>query len=150
MTVGGFLSDLASWDVKMLCTDIDTEVLATAKRGRYDAKRIDGISDGHRRKWLTKVGDQFEVSSQLKRMMIFKPLNLMNAWPMQGKFDLIFCRNVVIYFDKPTQRVLMDRYADILEDHGRLIIGHSESMFNVSDRFTLIGQTTYKKVSRGG
>ena len=71
----------------------------------------------------------------------------MHEWPFKGKFDFIFCRNVVIYFNKETQRELFDRYADVLEDNAHLFIGHSESLHKVTERFNLLGQTIYKKIS---
>ena len=69
----------------------------------------------------------------------------MHEWPMKGPFDVIFCRNVVIYFDKPTQRILFDRYADYVADEGHLFVGHSESLFKVCERFELIGNTIYQR-----
>jgi chemotaxis protein methyltransferase CheR len=78
-------------------------------------------------------------------MITFKQLNLMHDWPMQGPFDIIFCRNVVIYFNKDTQRELFGRYADILADDGYLFVGHSESLHKVTERFQLIGKTIYRK-----
>ena len=85
------------------------------------------------------------VGDEVRSLITFRQLNLMHDWPMRGLFDVIFCRNVVIYFDKPTQRRLFDRYADLLADGGHLFIGHSETLFKVSDRFTLIGRTIYHK-----
>jgi len=78
-------------------------------------------------------------------LITFKPLNLLEEWPMKGPFDVIFCRNVVIYFDKPTQRRLFNRYADILKPGGWLIVGHSESLQNLTDRFELVGRTIYRR-----
>ena len=72
----------------------------------------------------------------------------MQDWPMRGPFDAIFCRNVVIYFDKATQKKLFDRFADLLVDCGHLYLGHSESMHGISDRFEFIGQTMYRKLGR--
>jgi chemotaxis protein methyltransferase CheR len=69
----------------------------------------------------------------------------MEAWPMRGQFDFIFCRNVVIYFDKPTQQRLFDRFADQLVDDGYVFLGHSETMHNLTTRFRLLGQTVYQK-----
>ena len=86
-----------------------------------------------------------KVDSELQALTVFNALNLMHDWPMKGRFDVIFCRNVIIYFDKATQRKLIDRFADLLEDNGHLILGHSETLFNVSDRFSLIGNTIYQK-----
>jgi chemotaxis protein methyltransferase CheR len=79
-------------------------------------------------------------------MITFKQLNLMNDWPMRGPFDFVFCRNVVIYFDKPTQRVLFERFANLLVPRGHLFIGHSESLFQVSNRYELLGKTIYRKI----
>lgn len=145
MTVLGLESRLAGWDVKILCTDVDTEVLATASAGMYPAKRVETVPADMKRKWLEQVGDNYQVTDRLRSIMTFKPLNLMREWPMRGPFDIVFCRNVVIYFDKPTQRVLMARYADLIADHGYLILGHSESLHNVSKAFSLVGRTVYKK-----
>jgi chemotaxis protein methyltransferase CheR len=85
------------------------------------------------------------MNDALRSLITFKPLNLLNDWPMQGPFDAVFCRNVVIYFDKPTQRRLFDRYADILKPNGWLTVGHSESLQNLSDRFELVGRTVYRR-----
>ena len=87
------------------------------------------------------------VKKPVREMITFKRLNLLHPWPMKGAFDIIFCRNVVIYFDKPTQAVLFARYADILNSGGYLFIGHSESLYKVSDRFSSLGHTVYKKQS---
>ena len=70
----------------------------------------------------------------------------MNEWPMSGPFDLIFCRNVIIYFNKPTQQVLFNRYADLLDEGGHLFLGHSETMFKKTERYALIGKTVYQKI----
>jgi chemotaxis protein methyltransferase CheR len=78
---------------------------------------------------------------------VFKPLNVHDRWPMKGTFDAIFCRNVVIYFDKPTQARLFDRFADVLREDGFLYLGHSESLYRVSDRFRPVGQSIYRKIA---
>jgi chemotaxis protein methyltransferase CheR len=85
------------------------------------------------------------VNDEVRSLITFRQLNLMHEWPMKGPFDVIFCRNVVIYFEKSTQRLLFNRYADLLADGGHLFIGHSETLFKVCDRFTLIGRTIYRK-----
>lgn len=139
------MAELASWNAKVLCTDLDTNVVATAAAGIYPQSRIDKMPAARLKKWFHQQGDQFQAKQTLKDLLTFKQLNLMHDWPMRGKFDVIFCRNVIIYFDKPTQRVLIDRYANILEEGGHLILGHSESLFKVSDRFDLIGKTIYRK-----
>ena len=86
------------------------------------------------------------MNTALRSLITFKPLNLLHEWPMQGPFDVIFCRNVVIYFDKPTQRRLFNRYADMLKPDGWLIVGHSESLQNLTDRFDLVGRTIYRRL----
>ena len=93
------------------------------------------------------MGGSVRVSPALQDLISFKQLNLMNEWPMKGPFDFMFCRNVVIYFDKPTQSVLFDRYADMLIENGHLFLGHSETMFKVCNRFELIGNTIYRKTT---
>ncbi len=137
------------WDARLLCTDLDSDVLNTARAGVYVRDRVEKIPPSRLRRWFQEnpaQGDgRVKASTKLQSLITFKQLNLMDDWPMRGRFDVIFCRNVVIYFDKPTQRVLMDRYANLLEDDGYLILGHSESLTNVSDRFELLGHTIYRK-----
>jgi len=86
------------------------------------------------------------VKSELQQIIDFGQINLMNEWPIKDAVDVIFCRNVVIYFDKPTQSKLFDRYANLLSENGHLLVGHSESLYKVSDRFKLLGQTIYQKI----
>lgn len=149
ITLRESLKDLKNWDAKVLCTDLDSDVINTCKAGVYSMQRVEKLSRERLRRWFMKSrgldGEVVKVNEQLRELLTFKQLNLMHDWPMKGPFHLIFCRNVIIYFDKPTQRVLIDRYADILVDGGYLILGHSESLFNVSDRFKLIGNTIYRK-----
>jgi len=87
------------------------------------------------------------VNPELRKLITFKQLNLMNEWPMKGQFDVLFCRNVVIYFNKDTQRVLFERYANIMKDDAYMFLGHSESLYKVTDRFNLIGKTIHKKAA---
>ena len=138
-----------SWDVKILATDLDTKVLEKGSSGIYDQSRVEGLSKSRLQNWIRKGSRQNEgmvlVSPELRKMITFKQLNLMNEWPMSGPFDLIFCRNVVIYFNKPTQEVLFNRYADYLDYEGHLFLGHSETMFKKTERFELIGKTIYRK-----
>lgn len=138
------------WDVKILATDLDSNVLATAQAGLYESRRVEGIPKTRLRRWFLKGkgenASNIRVSDTIREMISFKQLNLMSPWPMTGPFDVIFCRNVVIYFDKPTQKTLFNRYADILVEDGHLLIGHSESLFKVTDRFKLLGNTIYRRV----
>ena len=138
------------WDVKILATDLDFNVVNHGKEGVYEERRVEGMSKKRLNRWFRKGSGENEgkvrVVDELKELVTFKQLNLMHDWPMRGPFDLIFCRNVMIYFAKDTQKRLTDRYAKILVDDGHLVIGHSESLFKVSDHFKLIGKTIYQKV----
>jgi chemotaxis protein methyltransferase CheR len=139
----------ADWDVKILATDLDTNVLASAAEGIYAREQLTGVSEDRLKRWFLKgkngMSGKVRVRQELRDMIRFRQLNLLKDWPVRGPFDLIFCRNVIIYFDKPTQRVLMERYADLLAADGHLLIGHSESLYRVSERFTSLGHTMYRK-----
>jgi chemotaxis protein methyltransferase CheR len=143
------LPDFDDWDVKILATDLDANVIAHGKAGIYRQDRIEGLDERRIKRWFKRGSgdnaDMVKVSPELQQMITFKRLNLLHQWPMSGPFDLMFCRNVVIYFDKDTQRVLFDRYADILAPDAHLFIGHSETLFKVSSRFDSLGQTIYQK-----
>jgi chemotaxis protein methyltransferase CheR len=143
------LPDFDDWNVKILATDLDANVIAHGKAGIYRQDRIEGLDERRIKRWFKRGSgdnsDMVKVSPELQQMITFKRLNLLHEWPMSGPFDLMFCRNVVIYFDKDTQRVLFDRYADILAPEAHLFIGHSETLFKVSSRFDSLGQTIYRK-----
>jgi chemotaxis protein methyltransferase CheR len=143
------LAHLSNWDIKMLATDIDSKVVATAAEGVYAEERFKGVSPERVRNWFPQVPGRpgfRAASAELKALITFKQLNLLEAWPMKGPFDVIFCRNVVIYFDKPTQRKLFDRMADMQKPGGWLFIGHSENLHNVTDRYKLVGRTVYRRL----
>jgi len=149
MTFRDHFPSVRNWDVKILATDLDTNVLAHAKKGVYDAERVSSLDSKIVKKWFKHGSGENEekvkVHPGLQELITFKHLNLMESWPIKGKFDLIFCRNVIIYFDKPTQRVLIERYSNQMASNGHLLLGHSESLFKVSDKFDLLGHTIYKK-----
>ncbi len=141
----------AGWDAKVIATDLDTNVVNTGRQGVYPLDRLKGVSEERKKRWFFKgTGSQegfAKVKPELQNIIEFGQLNLMDTWPFNGGIDAIFCRNVVIYFDKPTQSKLFNRYADLLPDGGHLFIGHSESLYKVCDRFELLGQTIYKKLN---
>ena len=150
ITLRESIPNIRNWDAKILATDLDSNVVAKGKAGVYTLERVNGIEKKRLNKWFKKgrddLDDKVKVSNDLQELITFKQLNLMHEWPMKGQFDIIFCRNVVIYFNKETQRELFNRYADHLADDGYLIVGHSESLHKVSDRFHLMGKTIYRKV----
>lgn len=141
-------SELRSWDVKILATDLDSSVVSKAKSRLYRSERIENMPESYGRyiEYGTNT-DEVKIKQKVADLITFKQLNLLHDWPMKGTFDAIFCRNVVIYFDVITQRSLFDRYADKLVDQSHLFIGHSESLKGISDRFSLVGQTIYKKIA---
>ncbi len=151
ITVLEKLGHLRDWDIRILATDIDSDVVATGRAGIYAYERIEGLDKKLQSRWFKQgKGEQtglVRVDPALQALISFRQLNLMQEWPIRGPFDVIFCRNVVIYFDKETQRVLFDRYANLLGPEGNLFIGHSENLFKVSDRFELIGRTIYKRIN---
>jgi chemotaxis protein methyltransferase CheR len=149
MTLAESLPHIGSWDVRILATDIDTNALGTGERGVYALERIAGLDPERRRRWFRRgagpQAGQAKVSEDIARLIAFRRLNLMEPWPMRGPFDAIFCRNVVIYFDKPTQARLFARFADILDRDGYLFVGHSETLLGVSEAFDLVGRTIYRR-----
>ncbi|MDF1588170.1 MAG: protein-glutamate O-methyltransferase CheR [Gammaproteobacteria bacterium] len=151
MTLKESIADMSQWDVKILATDLDANAIAYAKTGIYRADRVAELPQQQIERWFKRGRGDHEnnvkVSKALQDLITFKRLNLLQDWPMKGIFDVIFCRNVVIYFDKETQRTLFERYADILKPDGYLFIGHSESLFNVTTRFDNLGKTIYRKNS---
>jgi len=136
-------------DFKILATDLDTNVIATAKDGIYSLDKLEPVEDSYQ-KWFRKTEqcspNQKQVNQRLKKYIHFKQLNLMSEWPMKGPFQLIICRNVLIYFDKPTQEKLIQRYYDLLEPKGCLILGHSESLGENRKLFKNCGKTIFRKL----
>jgi chemotaxis protein methyltransferase CheR len=143
------LAHLPGWDIKLLATDIDSKVVSAAAEGVYGADRLSSMTAERATRWLLPIAgrpDHCVASDALKELITFKQLNLFEPWPMKGPFDVIFCRNVVIYFDRDTQRALFDRMADLQEPGSWLFIGHSENLFNVTQRYKLVGRTVYRRV----
>jgi chemotaxis protein methyltransferase CheR len=137
------------WEVKILATDLDTNVLASAAYGVYPSESALAIGDDRLKSWFQqgtgRQSNKIRVKAQLRQPILFKQLNLMQEWPMRGYFDVIFCRNVLIYFDRDTKARLVNRYAGLLNDGGYLFIGHSESLHQIEVPFNLLGNTIYKK-----
>jgi len=142
---------LAGWDVKILATDLDSAVLATGAAGIYAAERFQGMDPRRVARFFEKgSGDKaghFRAREELRSLITFRQLNLMNEWPMRGPMDLIFCRNVIIYFDKPTQRTLFERMSGLQRPGHLLFLGHSENLYRVSELYELIGRTIYRRLS---
>ncbi len=140
--------------VSILATDVDTNVLARAESGVYTEDRVEKIPVEKLRQFFLKESCAREgtvkVRPELQAMLKFSRLNLLDAkWAIDGPFDAIMCRNVMIYFDKTTQRRILEKFAPLLRPDGLLLVGHSESLFHVADLFRLRGKTVYQLVKRG-
>jgi len=135
-------------DFKILATDLDTNVLEKCKEGIYSDEKLNVVGDPYLN-FFSKTKRcspaQKEIHPELKALIFFKQLNLMNDWPMRGPLDLIICRNVLIYFDKPTQRDLVSRFHQLLGPNGCLMLGHSENLSANRKLFKPLGRTTYRK-----
>lgn len=140
----------ADWDARILATDLDSNVVTHAREGVYSSEKITGIPKHLLHRWFYKGkggnAGMVKVSPELQNLITFETLNLIGPWDMNGPFDVIFCRNVLIYFSKDTQRMIVDRFADKLTPNGILFIGHSESLFKVTERFKALGYTIYQRV----
>ena len=138
------------YQAKILATDIDSNVLTKAASGIYPIERVAGLPKERLKKWFQRgSGDRsgfVRLKQDVRRLIEFGQLNLMQNWQLDAMQDVIFCRNVIIYFDKDSKIKLIDRFADYLEEGGYLFIGHSESLFKLTNRFELIGQTIYRKI----
>ena len=132
-------------DAKILATDLDTNVLERARAGVYAEKTIQPVAAWSKTALDEERGGQWRVTPGLRRLITFKKLNLLHKWPVNGPFDAIFCRNVMIYFDRPTQRDLVERFHALLAPHGVLYLGHSESLHYLTGLFTASGRTIYRK-----
>ncbi len=139
---------------RVIATDIDTNVLATGERGVYGADRIERMAPERLKRFFLKgkgaQAGMVRVRDELREMVTFKRLNLLaEHWPISGPFDAIFCRNVMIYFDKPTQGRILARFAPLMKPDALLFAGHSENFLYVSDLFRLRGKTVYELAGKG-
>ena len=148
MTVAEALGSGA--DVTIVASDIDTKVLATASRGVYPADARGLTPERQRRHFLRGTGANggfMRVKPELARMIEFRPHNLMDArWSLGAPFDLVFCRNVMIYFDHATQRRVLGQIHAAMQPKGLMFVGHSENFTDMKDRFRLRGKTIYERV----
>jgi chemotaxis protein methyltransferase CheR len=135
--------------VSIIATDIDTNVLATASAGVYPIERVEKLETGRLRRFFLKGKGAQEglvrVRPELRQLITFRQLNLLaDDWNLKGPFDTIFCRNVMIYFDKATQRKILARFVPLMKPDALLFAGHSENFLYVSDSLRLRGKTVYE------
>jgi len=133
------------WDTRLLATDISQNALGKATKGFYSEDSLKAIPDPWKRAYFTKTADGYQVTENLRKNVVFKTFNLMDPIQFKLKFDVIFCRNVMIYFDKPTKAALIKRYYDALNPGGYLLIGHSETVDRDESNFEYIMPATYRK-----
>jgi chemotaxis protein methyltransferase CheR len=147
LTILGLMPDAADYDIRILATDIDPNVIQTGRAAVYSDEAVQPVPVALRDRWMVRVKDgdrnAWGAGDEMRRMVSFRELNLMGHWPMKGTFDAIFCRNVVIYFDEPTQARIWTRFAPLLNPGGRLYVGHSERVTEMK-RFETDGLTTYR------
>jgi chemotaxis protein methyltransferase CheR len=149
MSVIEALPDLPRWDLRILATDLDSDALERARAGLYPSERVRAVDPVRLVRFFTEQhagsGRAYRVVPEVAALVSFKQLNLMDRWPMKGPLDVIFCRNTVIYFDKETQRELFARIAALQRPGDLLFLGHSESLFQVSPDYSLVGRTIYRR-----
>lgn len=149
MTLLDHLPSINSMDVKILATDLSTRVLKVASKGVYNDEKVSGVPFKTIKKYFKKghgsAAGSYLVKNSVKRLVTFRRLNLIDAFPFNGPFDLIFCRNVMIYFNKDTRQQLVERFYKIIREKGYLFMGHSESLSLINNNFRYVQPTIYKK-----
>jgi chemotaxis protein methyltransferase CheR len=152
LTLLSVMPDAARHDVRILATDIDPNVLAVGAAGIYDAAALEPVPAALRSRWFTALNDgtgRMRAHEDLRALVKFRKLNLIGQWPMRGKFQAIFCRNVVIYFENDTQEMIWSRILPLLEPEGALYIGHSERVSGPAEAaLRSDGITIYRPVGR--
>ncbi|HEY9103025.1 CheR family methyltransferase [Chitinimonas sp.] len=132
--------------VKIIATDLDTSVLKIAQAGVYSADKVDKLTPQQLSRFFSRRADgQYEIKPELREMMTFRRQNLIDpVWSVRGPFDAMFCRNVMIYFDRATQLKILERFAPLLRSNGLLFVGHSENLYHAAHLFKLRGKTVYE------
>ncbi len=147
MIVAEAFMDVRGWDIKILATDLDTDVLMKASTGIYQSHSVTPVPMGYLSKYFNRTSRGYEVVQKIKSTVVFRKLNLMQpVFPMKNPFDIIFCRNVMIYFDNDTKRSLMTKFHRHIKDGGYIFIGHAESLMWQKNLFKFLKHTVYQKV----
>jgi chemotaxis protein methyltransferase CheR len=145
LTVLSLMPDAPDHDVRILATDIDTQMLAEARAGVYSSQIMAPVPGELRARWFERDGDDWRATEPLRRLVTFNELNLIGDWPMRRQFQAIFCRNVVIYFEEETQAQVFNRFLPLMSPDARLYIGHSERVCGpAAQRLETDGVTTYR------
>lgn len=145
LTILSLMPEAADHDVRILATDIDTQMLAEGRAGVYGGSAMEAVPNELRTRWFDRRGDEWTAGEALRRLVTFNELNLMGEWPMRRQFQAIFCRNVVIYFEEETQARVFSRFVPLMAPDARLYIGHSERVCGeAANRLATDGVTTYR------
>ena len=137
-------------DVKLLATDLSPPVVEATRRATYSASDVAPVPETYRRHWLKAEGDRFVMAPEARALVTARVLNLFGPWPMKQQYDVIFCRNVMIYFDDSAKAELEARFVEMLAPGGFLYVGHSERLIGAAaTRMKSCGQTIYAKIGAG-
>lgn len=144
-----FFGDHPLWNIKIDATDLDSSILDRARQGVFRTKDVDGMDQGYLKRWFHKGtqsnAGRVRVVPEIRELVSFSKLNLKEEWPEREKYDVIFCRNVMIYFDMDLKKQLVHGFHRMLKPGGFLFVGHSESLFGLSDKFEVAGKTIHKR-----
>lgn len=148
MTILSVMPDALDYDIRVLATDIDFKMIEAGRRGVYEPEQVRDTPAELRERWMVPVKDDgakaWGAGEEMRELVSFRELNLIGQWPMKGRFDVIFCRNVAIYFDEPTQNEIWRRFTGVLHPGARLYIGHSERVGGEAQpKLRTEGVTTY-------
>ena len=154
ITVHDYFLGKPGWDIKIYASDIDTNVLSHADKGIYKEDRFTTVNKDIVNKHFTFTntpdGKEYKIKPNIRELLHFRKINLLESpYPFSEKMDIVFCRNVIIYFDKPTQTKIFQNLEEVMIDDGLLIIGHSETLFGISENFKFLGHTIYQRKLKG-
>ena len=149
MCVSANIPDAGRWDFRILATDISTRALEVASRGIYSDEKVQKVPPALRQANFRKHGStngkpEYEVAPHIRQIVTFRRLNLKDSYPFKGPFDFVFCRNVMIYFDKKTQEELVNKMAGFLAPGGYMFVGHSESLTGLAHKLTYVRPAVYR------
>lgn len=141
--------DYSSWNAGVLATDVSERVLDIAKRGVYAAENVENMPKSWQQRYFSQVGDDYAVKDMVKKEVVFRRFNLINErFPFKKPFHIVFCRNVMIYFDVPTRGALIGRFYNVTESGGYLFVGHAESLRNNEMGYEYVMPAVYRKPSQ--
>jgi chemotaxis protein methyltransferase CheR len=146
MIIASYMKDYKDWDILILATDIDRNMLSKGTEGIYSAEEVDSLPEKFAKKFISELKNgEYHIDLELKETVRFKHLNLLHKWPFRNFFDAIFCRNVVIYFDNETKNDLVNSFSGKLHPDGMLYLGHSEAMIGENKNLRAVGRASFQR-----